>query len=118
MSLNDRAPWGSKRPFQRQYQVHKWNAKNRGIDWQFTYDTWVEWWGEDIVNRGARQGKLVMARNGDMGPYAPDNVKKITHGENLTEAKIGNQFFLGKKHSDETIAKIRATKALQKECHD
>jgi hypothetical protein len=113
----DRAPWNSKRPFQRQYQVHRCNAKQRNIDWQFTYDTWIEWWGADITSRGASKGKLVMARTGDIGPYSPDNVRKATHGENISEAKVGNTIWLGKKHTKESIAKICATKAKQKEYH-
>jgi hypothetical protein len=115
VSKTERAPWGSKRPFQRQYQIHKWNAKHRNIDWLFTYDTWIAWWGEDIENRGHSKGKLVMARFNDQGPYCPTNVKKITHSENVSESTTGSTHWIGRKHSDETKAKIRATKAMKKE---
>lgn len=115
--MKERAPWGSKRPFQRQYQVHKWNAKHRNIDWQFTYDTWVGWWGEDITNRGHSKGKLVMARYNDTGPYSVENCKKITHSENASEGRKGNTSLLGRKHTEESIAKMRAAKAKQKECY-
>ena len=63
-------------------------AKGRGIEWQFTYDTWIEWWGDDIANRGPYKGQLVMARNGDIGPYHPDNVHKATSTDNHKERKI------------------------------
>jgi len=61
-------------------------AMQRKIEWQFTFDTWVEWWGDDIINRGPYKGQLVMARYGDQGPYHPDNVRKATSGENVIEA--------------------------------
>lgn len=77
------------------YNNHYINQKNmaklRGIDWQFTYDTWIEWWGNDIVNKGSRSGQLVMARNGDTGPYHPDNVRKATCNENCSEANKGKK---------------------------
>ena len=116
--MTERAPWGSKRPYQREYQMQRARAHARAIDWQFTYDTWIEWWGDDIVNRGRSKGKLVMARTGDHGPYSISNCKKITHSENVIEAKIGNKHFLGKRHSAETITKICATKAARKELYD
>lgn len=59
--------------------------KERGIEWHFTFDEWLDWWGDDIVNRGREKGKLVMARYNDTGPYHPDNVKKITVSENARE---------------------------------
>jgi len=87
------------------YNTHYHNAKHcakqRGIEWQFTYDTWIEWWGEDIVNRGPYKGQLVMARYNDTGPYHPDNVRKITCSENTKEAHTHMVF------SQETREKIR-----------
>lgn len=71
------------------YHVQRLRAIDRKIDWHFTYESWIDWWGEDIVNRGKRKGQLVMARYGDQGPYHPDNVRKITTGENVTEAHGG-----------------------------
>ena len=71
----------------------------RGIDWQFTFETWLAWWGEDIVNRGRGKGKLVQARIGDTGPYSPDNCVKLTMEQNIID---GN---LGRKHSEESRVK-------------
>ncbi len=67
------------------YNVQKIHAKLRGIDWQFTYANWIEWWGDDINKRGRAKNDLVMARYDDQGPYHPTNVKKITVGENSLE---------------------------------
>lgn len=72
------------------YWTQKHHAKDRGIEWQFTFDSWLAWWGDDIVNRGRNPGQLVMARNGDQGPYHPDNCSKKTMEENIREGQIGN----------------------------
>ena len=71
------------------YYTQKAGAKIRGIEWQFTYETWIDWWGNDIVNRGHHSGQLVMARLGDKGPYHPDNVSKKTCNENTSEGNKG-----------------------------
>ena len=62
-------------------------AKKRGIEWQFTYDEWVDWWGDDIHKRGPYRGQLVMARYNDTGPYHPDNVFKTTCSQNVRDAQ-------------------------------
>lgn len=72
------------------YYDQKRHAKDRNIDWQFTYETWLEWWGDDILNRGYYKGQLVMARHNDEGPYHPNNVRKATVEENINEAQVGN----------------------------
>ena len=72
-------------PYCNEFSAQKQNARRRGIEFNFTYDTWIEWWGEDIVNRGKGRDKLVMARNNDCGPYAVDNVKKLTNKINVSE---------------------------------
>lgn len=73
------------------YYTQKHHAKDRNIDWHFTYDSWLAWWGDDITLRGCQKGQLVMARHGDCGPYHSDNVRKATCEENIKEAKVGNQ---------------------------
>jgi hypothetical protein len=95
-----RSPNGQARKYQTQYDNAKQCAKQRNIEWQFTYDTWIEWWGDDIVNRGCKSGQLVMARNGDIGPYHPTNVSKKTCNENISE---GNK---GRIHSKDHTTKI------------
>ena len=67
----------------KQYKLQQRNAAKRNIDWQFTYNEWITWWGDDILNRGCRKGQLVMARYNDEGPYHPDNVRKASCSENI-----------------------------------
>ncbi len=82
------------------FKSQRGSAIKRGIDFQFTYEEWINWWGDDIVYRGQGRDKLVMARHGDIGPYHPDNCKKITHSENTIE---GNK---RRNASEETRRKI------------
>lgn len=83
------------------YHATKSDAKRRGIEWQFTFESWLDWWGSDIVNRGPGPGQLVMARTGDIGPYHPSNVRKATTAENQNEAH------LGKKRTPEQVERNR-----------
>jgi hypothetical protein len=80
---------GNPKLYYNEYYNAYYCAKKRNIDWHFTYDTWINWWGEDITNRGTYKGQLVMARNGDIGPYHPDNVRKATCSENCSEGSKG-----------------------------
>ena len=111
-------------PIERQYYNQRYAAINRrNIEWHFTYESWLAWWGDDIVNHGPGKDQLVMARHGDIGPYHPDNVRKATNSENCSEATKGkpwtserraklSAYRTGKTHSSETRNKISA--ALKK----
>jgi len=72
--------------YKHDYYTQKSSANSRNIEFQFTYEEWINWWGDDIVNRGRKAGQLVMARIGDQGPYHPDNVVKKACGDNVREA--------------------------------
>jgi hypothetical protein len=97
------------------YNRQKYNAIHiRNIEWHFTFESWLAWWGDDIVNRGSRKGQLVMARNGDTGPYHPDNVRKATVSENCSEGNKGISknkgriaTNLGIPHTKETCEKMK-----------
>lgn len=63
---------------------------NRGLGWEFTFETWLEWWQGTgkLAERGNRRGQYCMARYGDQGPYAPENVRCCTTDENNRERSI------------------------------
>lgn len=72
------------------YWMHKFNATKRGIAFLFTFEDWLSWWVNQLgpdwqKKRGMGRGKYVMARNGDIGPYTPKNVRCILHEENCRE---------------------------------
>jgi hypothetical protein len=69
------------------FSVSKNDAKRRGIEFLFTFEEWRDWWLTDDrwPRRGRGGDKLVMARNGDTGPYAPWNVHCCTYEQNQAE---------------------------------
>lgn len=70
------------------YKRQRYHSKIRGIEFKLTYDEWVNWWGEDIHNRGRGMGKLQMCRNKDQGSYELGNIFKSTHEQNMKDKKI------------------------------
>ena len=72
----------------RKYASHKWQAKNRNIDWLFTFENWIKMWinSGKWEERGNKGHQYCMARKGDQGPYSPDNVIIKTTEENKREA--------------------------------
>jgi hypothetical protein len=82
----------TKNPKKEAYYSHKHHAKERGIPFLFTLKEWTAWWEKELgpdwfQKRGCKAGEYVMARLGDEGPYAPDNVKCILHTSNSSERK-------------------------------
>ena len=77
--------WRQKNKLRSAYLDQKNNAEKRGIEFLFSFEEWVDWWGDDIDRRGNQWNRLVMARHGDSGPYHPDNVKKLSMEENSRE---------------------------------
>ena len=67
------------------YCGQKSMAKKRGIAWEFTFQSWLAWWGKDYALRGQGRGKLCCARLGDVGPYSPENCIKLTHEQNAKQ---------------------------------
>lgn len=97
-----------KQSYRRMYHIQRNNARRRGISWKITYIQWRSIWARSghWHERGRGLGEYVMARFGDKGPYAPNNVKIILATENLLEANIGNTHNLGKTLSLEARAKM------------
>ena len=74
--------------YKTQYGQHKQNANRRKINFELTYEQWLEIWGDKISLRGVGRGKYCMARNNDQGPYSVDNVKIIPFEENNKEQHV------------------------------
>lgn len=62
--------------YKRAYASQKAGAARRGIEWQLTFEQWLDWWGDDIARRGTGSGQLQMQRFADSGPYALGNIRK------------------------------------------
>ncbi|ADM80156.1 hypothetical protein phiAS5_ORF0313 [Aeromonas phage phiAS5] len=71
------------------YENQKRKAKNRSIDWQFTFDTWLDWWkstGKYHLRGRTKDKPYVMCRIGDTGPYSPSNVYCGSLSDNAKDA--------------------------------
>jgi hypothetical protein len=80
--------WRVNNPERQAYNLHRNNAKRRGIPFLLTFEQWNSIWRESGKwdQRGKRKGQYCMARHGDTGPYADGNVKITTKEENQAES--------------------------------
>ena len=108
----------------KRYKRQRKNAKGRGIPWLFNYVAWWKMWCKSgkYEQRGNYKGKFCMARFRDKGPYAPHNVRIIRVEENHSEKKMSPEaiaktaaFWRGRKHSEETKARMRAAWKIRKQ---
>ncbi len=72
------------------YVTARVNAARRGIEWQFTFESWWQLWERSgmFALRGRRVGAYVMARLGDSGPYAPYNCRIVQVTLNAQAAAV------------------------------
>jgi len=77
--------WRAVHPERYAYRTQLNNATRRGIEFLFTFEEWVTWWGDDFARRGRGKDDLQMCRIGDVGPYVMGNVNKRTHYQNKEE---------------------------------
>ena len=85
-------------------------SRNRGIDWDLSFEQWFDIWKESgrWDKRGRDDGKYVMARFGDRGPYAIDNVKIVTSNVNMQERKkLKGEQLVNAKLTEKDVRKIR-----------
>ena len=80
----------------------KRHAINRNVDWQLTLQDWHNWWQNTghYHERGPFKDQYCMARYGDIGPYALDNIKCITNSENVKEARLHTKYYSGSKNGN------------------
>lgn len=99
------------------YNHQKADAKHRGIGFDLTFEEWWDIWQASgrWYERGNVPGKYVMARNGDVGPYAVGNVRIALVEDNRAEQKWTEEALAKmraaaskRKHTAETRAKISA----------
>lgn len=98
------------------FYEHRQNARRRNIEFNLTYDEWMNIWIQSGYweQRGRAKGKYVMCRNNDIGPYAVGNVYIGLMEVNAGEARSGDksnkihvekirQALLGKKKTNTAI---------------
>lgn len=80
-------------------------AKARGIDWEFTFETWLKWWqdsGKLELRGNTKQKPYKMCRYGDEGPYSPSNTYCGTNRDNVMDMRVRGVHFAGDKRSPRT----------------
>lgn len=87
------------------YYLQVKTSRKRGIDWEFTFKTWVLWWREQlgpdwITKRGKCKNQHVMARDGDRGPYAVWNVTAKLASQNVSDQKVNGTNAIGIRKSN------------------
>jgi hypothetical protein len=82
------ARWVKDNPEWSAFVHQRKGAKKRKIAFLFTFDEWWTVWRDSgkWEQRGKHKGQYVMARYGDIGPYATDNVRIATVQENNADA--------------------------------
>ena len=70
------------------FQKQRANAKLRGIAFEMTFQEWYDVWERSgkLELRGCGADKYVMARYGDVGPYAVSNVEIVTNSKNVKDS--------------------------------
>jgi hypothetical protein len=98
-------------PIYKRYKGQKKGAKNRGIEFHFTFEDWVKWWEDNlgpswVELRGNKGDQYCMARFEDKGSYVIGNVKCITMRQNRSEnrAKRGH-YSMGENNSQAKLTK-------------
>jgi len=76
------ATWKQKNPKKYAYLGQRHTSKQRGIEFNLTFEEFVEFWGNDFERRGTGYGQLQMGRYGDVGAYEVGNIYMVTKEEN------------------------------------
>lgn len=69
------------------YYHQAYNARDRGIAFEITFDEWWNIWEKWFHMRGRGKNALCMARKNDSGPYAVGNVYLTTNLGNALDVK-------------------------------
>ena len=70
------------------FQQHRANAKQRGIEFDLTFDEWWAIWEPHFHNRGSASTQFNMCRTRDEGAYRTGNVRIDTARANHAEDQV------------------------------
>jgi len=100
---------------------HRLDRNQNPIEFQFTFEEWLDVWQESGKwnERGRGKGAYVMSRKNDIGPYSKENIDIVLSTENNSEGgkhvhhvmsdanKLAlRKVHLGAKRSEETKRKM------------
>ncbi|SAK59698.1 hypothetical protein AWB81_01881 [Caballeronia arationis] len=80
----------------RKYRGHRSSARQRGMTSALTFDQYVKKVVEARIVQpsqiGGKQGRSVLGREGDVGPYTERSCRFITLEQNVAEAKANGRY--------------------------
>ena len=74
--------WKADNPKRYAWLGQRNTSKQRGVEFNLTFEEFVEFWGADFHLRGRKRHELVMGRYGDTGAYEMGNIYKTTQVDN------------------------------------
>lgn len=100
-------------PDKHKWQLHRTNAKMRGIEFKLTFEEWFCWWMDTghYMERGREVGKYVMGRIGDKGAYELGNIECVQAQKNSVAPHVGKP---KSEEWKEALRKTRRAKNLTK----
>jgi len=71
----------------KEYGMQRAAAKQRGVEFNLTFDEWHDWWLNTghADERGKGKGTYCMARLNDAGAYELGNIKCLSFEDNVKE---------------------------------
>ena len=93
------------------YACHKSKAKDRGIEFNLTYEEWWDIWQKSgkWEQRGAGMNQYVMSRYNDKGAYIVGNVFIQLASENKREGNLGREIPRSITHQKKLTASLKRT---------
>lgn len=81
------------------FLVQRWFANKRNIQWNLSYDDWLDIWQKSgkFHLRGKGKGKYCMARKGDTGPYEIGNIYITSNEQNNLDQSINQKSYFKRK---------------------
>lgn len=105
-------------PIRRRFIEHRFSTRQRGIEFDFTLEEWVNWWETNLgprwfTLRGNAPDQYCMARKKDEGPYCGENVYLATNAENRRDRTINGITNFGEKNPQSKLAETQVIEILE-----
>jgi hypothetical protein len=90
MMVGKRRPRIGMDPRLARFKQQKGGARRRGIEWCLEFWEWLQIWDDSghFHERGTGRDQWVMARKGDLGPYATGNVDIVRAPTNTYQGRL------------------------------
>jgi len=87
--------WKAANPKRCAFLGQRHTSKQRGVEFNLSFEEWCDFWGADFIFRGIKNDDLQMCRYGDEGPYEIGNIYKDTKENNKLGPKTKEEIHCG-----------------------